>query len=184
MKKMIGIFVCTVVLFACSDDKKTPEDDASKMASEAAPAEMKDYELADNKYRDISKQGMDALAKGDVDAWLNNYADNAIFRWSGGDSLVGKTAIAAHWKKRRAEVIDSLSYSNEVWLPMKVNKSQAATQLTGNYALLWNMVHAKYKNGKTMSQRMHMVFHFDANDKIDRTTQYIDRVPINAATAK
>jgi len=28
---------------------------------------------------------------------------------------------------------------------------------------------------------MHMVFHFDNNDKVDRVTQYLDRVPVMAA---
>ena len=84
-------------------------------------------------------------------------------------------------KKRRSEVIDSLSYSNEAWLPINVSTPMYAGQLTGNYALTWNMVTAKYKSGKSMSQRMHMVFHFDNNHQIDRVTQYLDRVPVVAA---
>jgi ketosteroid isomerase-like protein len=184
MKKLIGFFVSVFFLLSCDSDHQASETGSRKPVTATAPAEIKDYEFADNKFKDIGKKGMDALAKGDVDTWLNNYADNASFRWSAGDSLAGKPAIAAYWKKRRTEVIDSLSYSNEVWLPIKVNVPQATTQLPGNYALLWAMVHAKYKTGKSMSQRMHMVFHFDANDKIDRCTQYIDRVPINAAMAK
>ena len=67
---------------------------------------------------------------------------------------------------------------------MKVDKAMTEGQLTGNYVLSWNTVHAKYKSGKSMSQRMHMVYHFDASDKIDRVTQYMDRVPINAAQSK
>jgi len=35
-----------------------------------------------------------------------------------------------------------------------------------------------------MTQRIHTVYHFDANDKIDRVSQYIDWVPIKAAMAK
>ena len=35
-----------------------------------------------------------------------------------------------------------------------------------------------------MIQSIHTVQHFDANDKIDRVVQYLDRVPINAAMAK
>jgi ketosteroid isomerase-like protein len=48
----------------------------------------------------------------------------------------------------------------------------------------WYMLYAKYKTGKSMTQRSHMVIHFDDNDKIDRTTLYLDRVPINAAMTK
>ena len=184
MKKIIVFLACTAMLFACGNKAKTAEGDAEKMSSSAGSQAIRDYEIGDNKYRDMGKKVMDAMASGDLDTWSKGYSDNAIFRWSGGDSLVGRAAIGEYWKKRRTEVIDSLVYSNEVWLPMKVNTPQSAIQLTGNYALLWTMVHVKYKNGKSMDQRMHMVFHFDADDKIDRTTQYIDRAPINAVLAK
>ena len=35
-----------------------------------------------------------------------------------------------------------------------------------------------------MVQWIHTDQHFDANDKIDRVIQYLDRVPINAASKK
>jgi len=67
---------------------------------------------------------------------------------------------------------------------MKVNKPRVATQLTGNYALGCYMLYAKYKTGNSILQRSHMVIHFDANDKPDRTTLYLDRAPINTAMTK
>jgi cyanophycinase-like exopeptidase len=48
----------------------------------------------------------------------------------------------------------------------------------------WYQVTAKYKTGKSMTQWVHTDQHFDANDKIDRLIQYIDRAPINAAISK
>lgn len=184
MKKIIGFFVCSVLLFSCNDETKTAESSSAKTSNEMASAEMKNYEFGDDKFKQIGKKGLADLASGDIDGWMSSYADNALYRWNGGDSLAGKAAISAYWKNRRAEVIDSLSYSNEVWLPIKVNTPEAATQLPGNYVLGWYVVNAKYKTGKSMSQRTHMVIHFDDNDKIDRVTQYLDRAPINAAMAK
>ena len=35
-----------------------------------------------------------------------------------------------------------------------------------------------------MAQWIHTAIHFDANDKIDRVVQFLDRAPINAATKK
>ncbi len=184
MKKLIGLFVCVSLFYSCTNNQQGAETTAAKSGLETAAAEMKDYEFADSKFKDIGKKGLADLASGDIDSWMNSYADNAIYRWNGGDSLVGKAAISAYWKSRRKDVIDSLSFTNDVWLPMKVNKPEVAAQLPGNYALGWYMVYAKYKTGKSMSQRSHVVLHFDANDKIDRATQYLDRAPINAAAGK
>src|SRR5882757_1805737 len=124
------------------------------------------------------------FARGGICGWVNEIACNAAFCLDKFCSPAREGAIFYYWKKRRTDVIDSMSFSSDVWLPVKVNKPMTAGQLTGNYALCWYIVKAKYKTGKSMSQRVHTIFHFDANDKIDRIMQYLDRVPINAAMAK
>jgi hypothetical protein len=115
--------------------------------------------------------------------YMASYADNAVYQWNSGDSLAGKPAISEYWTKRRTELIDSLTFSNEIWLPIKVNQPQSV-EAPGIWLLGWYQVNAKYKTGKRMGQWMHIDFHFDATDKIDRVIQYVDRVPINAALAK
>jgi hypothetical protein len=184
MKKLLGLLVCSALLFSCGNDPKTAESAEAKADTSSPTAGSKDYEFADAKFVELGKKHMAYLVSGDIDGWMTEFADNAIYRWNNFDSLAGKTAIIDYWKKRRTDVIDSMSFSSDVWLPVKVNKPLTAGQLTGNYALCWYIVKAKYKTGKSMSQRVHTVFHFDANDKIDRITQYLDRVPINAAMAK
>ena len=182
MKQTIGFLLCAVICFACNNDKSATAD--SNTVTDTASKEItttRGYEFGDDKYIQMAKQVMQNLSSGNIDSYVSAYADNAIYRFSGGDSLNGKQAITDYWQKRRSEVIDSLSYSSEAWLPVKVNTPMYTGQLLGNYALTWNIVTAKYKSGKTMSQRMHMVFHFDNNDKIDRVTQYLDRVPVLAA---
>ena len=72
---------------------------------------------------------------------------------------------------------------NQIWLPIKVNQPQSVEQ-PGTWVLGWYMVSAKYKNGKRMGQWIHTDMHFDANDKIDRLIQYLDRSLINAALKK
>jgi ketosteroid isomerase-like protein len=183
MKKLLGLLVGCSLLFSCGNDKKTAEDTKSPAATDQAAA-SKDYEIGDMKYVDIAKKHFGYLGSGDIDSWMAEFADNATYRWNNFDSLLGKAAITDYWKKRRTDIIDSMSFANDIWLPMKVNKSQAPGHLTGNYALGWYTVKAKYKTGKSMSQRVHTVFHFNENDKIDRVSQYLDRVPIMAAMAK
>jgi len=182
MKQTIGFLLCAVIFAACSNDQSAASNTST--TTDSANNEMNEasgYEFGNDKYVQMAKQIMQDLSSGNIDSYLSAYADNAIYRFSGGDSLNGKQAITDYWKKRRSEVIDSLSYSSEAWLPIKVNTPMYTGQLTGNYALTWNMVTAKYKSGKSMSQRMHMVFHFDNNDKVDRVTQYLDSVPVLAA---
>ena len=179
MKKLLVFVMSSFIIISCSNEKKSEEK------SEATPAETKTppAEFADAKYSEIGKSATAALSRGDVDAWLSNFADNAVYVWNNGDSLAGKAAISVYWKKRRLEVIDSLTFSNSIWLPVKVNQPQSV-EAPGVWLLAWHQVYAKYKTGKSMTQWMHMDYHFDANDKIDRLIHYLDRVPVNAASAK
>jgi ketosteroid isomerase-like protein len=180
MKHVFLIGILSSLLIGCNTDKpaEQKEEAAATTAAKTQPAEF-----ADAKYSEVGKKSLSSLAKGDVDGWVADYADNAVFMWNGGDSLVGKPAITAYWKKRRAEVIDSLSFSDEIYLPVKVNQPQSV-EAPGVWLLSWARVDAKYKSGKKMNQLIHHVMHFNDQDKIDRVIQYIDRSVINAATAK
>lgn len=180
--KTIHYFVVLGLLFivACNNEPAP----TTEPAAETTPATPAPAEFADAKYAAIGKQGVADLAAGNVDGWMNSFADNAVYVWNSGDSLAGKPAITDYWKKRRGEAIESMSFSNEIYLPVKVNQPQSVEQ-SGIWVLCWYQVTAKYKaTGKSMSQWIHTDLHFDANDKIDRVIQYVDRVPINAASTK
>ncbi|MFB9088469.1 hypothetical protein [Flavobacterium paronense] len=41
----------------------------------------------------------------------------------------------------------------------------------GIWLLSWYQVTAKYKRGKSMTQRIHILYHFDNNDKVDQVSQ-------------
>ena len=179
MKKLVSFAIGSLLLLACNDQKPA-EPVVEKPAAETKPAPA---EFADAKYTTIGQKGLDALSAGDVDTWLSSYADNAVYLWNSGDSLAGKAAIADYWKKRRKDVIDSLTFSNNIWLPVKVNQPQSIEQ-AGVWLLSWYMVKVKYKTGKSITQWMHIDMHFDANDKIDRVIHYLDRLPVMQATGK
>lgn len=175
MKKLFLFVLCTSFLVSCK--KETPPEAS---AAPAKPETQAPVEFADAKYTEIGKKAMSALASGDMDSWTANFADNAKYYWNGGDSLVGKPAIDKYWRERRINVIETLSYKNDIWLPVKVNKPQK-TEQPGVWLMGWYQVTAKYKGGKSMTQWMHILYHFDANDKIDQVNQFVDRVPILAA---
>lgn len=178
---MVGLFI-SATLIACNNDKPAEQKDQTAVPA-VTEQKMQPAEFADPKYMAIGKNALDALSKGDIAGWMNGYADNAVYQWNNGDSLVGKALITDYWTKRRTEVIDSISFSNIIWLPVKVNQPQSIEQ-PGIWLLGWYRVTSKYKTGRTMTQLLHTDMHFNANDQIDRVIQYIDRVPIVEALKK
>ncbi|HVM88550.1 MAG TPA: nuclear transport factor 2 family protein [Puia sp.] len=183
MKKMLMLAAGYCFLLACNNNKpaetnSAATDTTAKTTEQKPPPQS---EFADAKFTDIGKKNLQQLSSGDIDGWMNSFADNAKYRWSSGDSLEGKAAIATYWKERRTKVIDSITFINDIWLPIKINKPQKGPDSEGNWLLSWYMVNVKYKNGKKLMFWVHTDMHFDANDKIDQFIQYIDRAPINKA---
>jgi hypothetical protein len=174
MKKLLSFMATAMVLFACQE-KKT---DVTKTENTAPPA----IEFADAKYMDWGKKMMGQFESGDMDTWMSNYADNAVHLRSSGDSLAGKSEIEKFWKDRRMNVIETIKFSNDIWLPVKVNQPQSPAVAPGVWLLSWYQAEVKYKNvASPLTFWIHYAHHFDANDKIDRTIQYIDMAPINKA---
>lgn len=180
-KVLFGVFI-SAFLIACNNEKK---DDQSSASGSTAPApEMKKAatEVLDLSEADGVKASFAALTKGDVDGMTANYDDNIHYYWSGGDSVVGKTAAADYWKGRW-KLLDSLTLSEVVVLPIKINESQSPQYArVGKWVLAWTFSHAKYKNGKTLHFWVHTDFHYNDAGKIDVAVQYIDRYPIMEAT--
>ncbi len=181
MKKLLVMAISCGALFACNskpNEQATIVSDSAAVKETKAPAQA---EIGDAKFAEIGKNGLAKLSSGDIDGWMNDFADNAAYRWSSGDSLIGKAAISTYWKERRNKIIDSITFSMDIWQPLKVNTPQRGPDAAGNWLLGWYIVHTKYTNGKSVDMWVHTDFHFDANDKIDQVIQYIDRAPINRA---
>jgi SnoaL-like domain len=183
MKKAFFFSLCSIVLFSCANQKPEAEKTETTVASTEVTTAPQPAEFADLKYAEIGKSGIANLSSGNVDAWMASFAENAVWQFNNGDSLVGRAAITDYWKKRRTETIDSISFSSQIFLPIKVNQPQSIEQ-PGVWVLCWYMTTAKYKTGKSMTQWIHTDLHFDASDKIDRVIMYLDRVPIAAAMSK
>lgn len=181
MKTNFLLAIACLLIAACNSGTTETIEQPTTMPTEQ---KQQPAEFADAKYADIGRKALADMTSGDVDAWAGMFADNAKYFWNSGDSLIGKAAITGYWKKRRSEVIDSITFRYDIWLPVKVNVSEQPQQTPGVWLLSWYMVTAKYKNGKSVSQWVHNDFHFDTNDKIDQAIQYLDRAPINAALAK
>jgi hypothetical protein len=174
MKRLLSVLMGGTLLWSCAQPK---EQEA------VAPPEPKALEFADAKYIDMSREGMTKLAEGNVDAYLNNFADNAVYQWNNGDSIVSKQAILDYWKDRRANVIDTITFTNEAWMAVQANDPPKHIA-KGVWVFNWATFTIAYKTGKSVTMSIHNVMHYNANDKIDRTIQYLDRAPVAAALAK
>ncbi len=182
MKKIFWTLTACLIFMACNNEKKeeTKTGDETKTTT-GGNDQPPQSEMADAKYADWGKKLLDQMSAGNIDAWGDAYADSAKYVWSSGDSLTGKAAILSYWKDRRSNTIDSISFVNDIWLPIKVNRPQKGPDATGIWLLSWYQVMVKYKNGAKLGFWVHTDHHFNADDKIERTIQYIDRVPINKA---
>ena len=185
MKKLLIIVAGVLFLCACNNDKTESKDE--KMASGADSTTKKETpqsEFADQKYVDWGKKQLADFESGNMDAWLGGFADNAKYYWSGGDSLIGKQAITDYWKNRRGNVIKSIKFTNDIWLPLKVNRPQRGPDAPGIWVMSWYQVNVTYNNGKSLQFWVHNDQHLDNNEKVDVAVQYIDMAPINKALGK
>ncbi|MBI1769095.1 MAG: nuclear transport factor 2 family protein [Bacteroidetes bacterium] len=179
MKNLFYALVGSAALLSCSQPKQEQQLEAQAVVE----AKAQPTEFADPKYMAIGKEGIAALASGDVETWMKSFADNAVFNWSSGDSLAGKKAISDYWTERRGKVIDKMTISKDIWMAVKVNQPQRKEDMPGVWLMSWYQVEPTYKNGSTLKFWVHTMMHFDTNDKIDRAVQFIDRAPIVAALA-
>jgi len=176
MKKLFLIVLCASLFVGCK--KETAAEPAVK--DQVATEGVAPVEFADAKYTEIGKKSLEALSKGDMEAWMSNYADNAKYYWNDGDSLIGKPAIDKFWRDRRTNTIETIFFEKDIWLPIKVNE-KGHIPMDGYWLLSWYKTTAKYKGGKSMTQWIHTTYHFDAKDKIDMVNQYLDKSVIMAA---
>jgi hypothetical protein len=178
MRKVSMLLLAGIVLISCNS-----KDGESAIVKEASTetASKPPVEFADAKLADMGKVNLRHFEDGRIDEWADQFADNAVYVWSAGDSLVGKQAILDYWKKRRSEMIENIKFTNDIWLPITVNASQQAADMVGTWLLSWYQVDVTYKNSKALSFWVHTDFHFNEQNKVDRAVQYIDRAPIAEA---
>lgn len=181
MRKMLLPLLLTGILVSCKDQKTTDTPLVKDSNTAQTTAKPQASEFADPKYVDMGRNYLRLLQDGKIDEWAAQFADNAVYQWSSGDSLVGRNAIIEYWKNRRDKVIESIQLENDIWLPIKVNQPQRGPDMPGIWLIGWNQVDVKYKNGKQLKFWVHNDLHYNNENKIDRAIQYIDRAPINEA---
>lgn len=182
MRNFLVLASVSFILLACNNEQK-PASETAAASSADSSSEKKAAEFADARYTDLGKKQLVDFESGDIDAWMSIFSDSARYYWSGGDSLIGKPAIAAYWKNRRANVIKNIKFSNDIWFPLKINVPQRGPDRPGVWLMSWYQVNATYASGKSVQFWAHHLFHFDNNDKVDQVSAFMDMAPIKAAVA-
>jgi len=180
MKKIISVIFIASFLFSCNNEEKKGETAATDTKSETgkAPVEL----IMDSNFVNATKASMAAFQNKDVEGYTANMADDVKFRWSNGDSLIGKQAVKDYYAGR-FNIIENINLSNPIFLPVMANQSpNGGATAAGKWMLNWYMVHVKYKNGKELNFWVHNAQHYNSSDKIDESAQYMDRHPIIEAT--
>ena len=178
MRKLFLIAAGSMILFACNDKKAEEPKTTGTTTTEKKPA----TEILDLSAADPVTKSLAAFAKGDLDGMTADYADNVRYTWSSGDSAIGKQAVKDFYTGRW-KLIKSISFSNDIKLPIQVNESQQPKVApTGKWVLYWVQTDVEYKNGKKLTFWQHSVNHFNDAGKIDFVGLYLDRHPIMEAT--
>jgi hypothetical protein len=180
MKKFLfGVFI-SVFFISCNDkaEEKTTSETSAPTTETKKPA----TEILDLSEADGVKAGLAAFTKGDVDGMTAGFDDNVRYYFSGGDSLIGKQAVKDYYNGRW-KLIDSLMYSEQIYLPIRINESQSPQYATvGKWILTWGFAHVKYKNNKRLSFWVHTDYYYNDAGKVATVVQYLDRHPIMEAT--
>jgi hypothetical protein len=180
MKKIIPVIIFCTCLWACNDDKQG--ETLGAVTADSGSVKKAATEVLDLSEADGIKAGYASLSKGDVDGMTANYDDKAKWYFSGGDSAIGKQAIKDYWTGRW-KLIDSLTFSDVIVLPVKINETQSPRYApNGKWVFAWTLSHVKYKNGKKLNFWVHTDYYYNAAGKIVSVIQFIDRHPIMEAT--
>ena len=183
MKNVLKLCLPFLLFMSCNADNKEAavmEDTSTAMMAET-PAKPAPAVILDMSMSVPFKKSLEAFAAKDIDGFAAIFDDNVRFTWSGGDSLIGKQAIKDYYTGR-FKIIDSISYSDYIFLPVQVNEAQSQYAQTGKWMLYWAFAHAKYKNGKKLDFWVHQVNHLNDAGKVDYAGQYVDRGKIMATS--
>lgn len=171
MRNILFALSLFVIGQSCTEKSDTKENLTER--------QFRNVVLADTSYIEKGKKSMAHFASGNIENWVSDFSDKAIFS-SNGDSIKGKVELLKYWNERRQNVIEDYQYSNDFWISvevMNVNKGL----VKGVWVFCWFDASIKYKTGKIANLKIHNGYHFDSEGKIDLIIHYVDKEPISKA---
>lgn len=176
MKKLINITaVSLLILLSCEEKERTPERDVV--------ADQSNYEVASERFSDLSDEALDRMSSLDFDAWGEMLAENVEYYFPDGDAdtrtvLQGKKEVLEWWKDwKRNTGIDSMKFTDRVHIPVQANHELNYSGLTGVIVISYFSNEMIY-NGQPAQVRTNVAVHYTEDSLIDRFYTYYDRTPI------
>ena len=190
MKKIqffaIGVITLAMSTAGCKD--KEPSQEITASSSTKAVTNPR-FTIAPEEYAELGEKALSLFAKLDYDAWGEMLADDVVYTFPDGDvdtrtKLEGKKAVLDWWKNwQKTSGIQSMTLSEFNHFPLDVTAQPKGGAAKGIYDFVYFSNKLVYNNS-TVSLRMNMATHFNADKKIDRYFTYYDRTPIIKATGK
>lgn len=173
MKKIIGLTVAfCFVLLACNRNGEEP-----------VKKDQSNYQVASDRYSDLSDEALDRMANLEFDRWGEMMARDVEYYFPDGDYgtrtvLKGKTSVLHWWKNwKETTAIDSMRFTERVHVPIQANERLNYSGLTGVIVISYFSNKMVY-NGQPVSVRTNVAVHFNDDSLIDRYYTYYDRTPI------
>lgn len=138
------------------------------------------WDIASQEYADLAEEAMMHMQNLDFDAWGELLADDIEYYFPDGDEgtrtvLSGKSAVLDWWNNwGSTSGIQSMSFSNPVFLPVIAQTAPNYAGLTGPYVVSYMSNEMDY-NGTVINLRMNFTLHFNDQKLIDRYYTYYDR---------
>ncbi len=176
MKKlMIFTVVLSLFFISCQESEKQGE---RTMATDQS-----NYEVASDKYSELSDEALDRMSSLDFDAWGELLAENVEYYFPDGDAntrtiLRGKKDVVDWWKNwKETTGIDTMEFNDRVHIPVQANQKLNYSGLTGVIVISYFSNKMVY-NGQPAEVRTNVAVHYTEDSLIDRFYTYYDRTPI------
>ena len=169
-----GIIICILLFISCAETKK--EDTVTN------EQEIPMLELASEEYSDLVQKTFDLLSEFDLETWQEYLADNVEWFWPDGNSetrhsIKGKDELVSWWKNWKETTSGELVFTNNSFLPLKINKPSNHYKLVGTGVISYTDLTISIGD-KSTSVRQNIVFMFNNDKKISHALLYYDRTGI------
>lgn len=160
---------------SCQDKENASERDVV--------TDQSNYEVASERYSDLSDEALDRMSSLDFDFWGEMLAENVEYYFPDGDAntrtvLKGKKDVVEWWKDWKKNTgIDTMRFTDRVHIPVQANQELNYSGLTGVIVISYFSNEMIY-NGQPAKVRTNVAVHFTEDSLIDRFYTYYDRTPI------
>ena len=176
MKKLV-IFtaVSFLLLGSCQESEKEADRNIA--------TDQSNYEVASERYSELSDEALDRMSSLDFEAWGELLADDVEYYFPDGDAdtrtiLRGKEEVLDWWRNwKNTTGIDTMKFTDRVHIPVQANTELNYSGLTGVIVISYFSNEMIY-NGQPAQVRTNVAVHYTEDSLIDRFYTYYDRTPI------